>query len=53
MGLAAKLRLLTPEPATPEPTTGEDSMIDPPIPDERLELVPTAELTVEEEAKRR
>jgi RNA polymerase sigma-70 factor (ECF subfamily) len=37
--LAAKLRLLTPEPATPEPTTGEDSMIDPPIPDERLELV--------------
>jgi RNA polymerase sigma-70 factor, ECF subfamily len=37
--LAAKLRLLTPELATPEPTTGEDSMIDPPIPDERLELV--------------
>jgi RNA polymerase sigma-70 factor (ECF subfamily) len=37
--LAAKLRLLMPEPATPEPTTGEDSMIDPPIPDERLELV--------------
>jgi RNA polymerase sigma-70 factor (ECF subfamily) len=37
--LAAKLRLLTLEPATPEPTTGEDSMTDPPIPDERLELV--------------
>jgi RNA polymerase sigma-70 factor, ECF subfamily len=37
--LAAKLRLLTPEPATPEPTTGEESMTGPPIPDQRLELV--------------
>jgi RNA polymerase sigma factor (sigma-70 family) len=37
--LAAKLRLLAPEPAMPEPTTGEASMTEPPIPDERLELV--------------
>ena len=37
--LAAKLHLLAPEPAMPEPTMGEESMTDPPIPDERLELV--------------
>ena len=37
--LAVKLRLLAPEPATPEPIMGEESMADPPIPDERLELV--------------
>jgi RNA polymerase sigma-70 factor (ECF subfamily) len=37
--LAAKLPLLAPEPPTAEPTVEEESMVDPPIPDERLELV--------------
>ncbi len=37
--LAAKLPLLAPEPPTAEPTAEEESMVGPPIPDERLELV--------------
>ena len=37
--LAAKLPLLAPEPPTAELTAEEESMVGPPIPDERLELV--------------
>src|SRR6516164_1364739 len=37
--LAAKLPLLAQQPDTGQPETAEDIMTDPPIPDERLELV--------------